>query len=96
LQGISWGPRPMPNPEYFRRQADICLRLSLIASDDEVSNRLLTMARSYMAKGDALERDAAADGQVMADRNGSTRGDLDLGGRDLRPNGPAANGAADC
>ena len=86
----------MPNPEYFRRQADICLRLSLIASDDEVSNRLLTMARSYMARGDALERDAAADGQVMADRNGSTRGDLDLDGRDLRPNGPAANGAADC
>lgn len=96
LQGISWGPRPMPNPEYFRRQADICLRLSLIASDDEVSNRLITMARSYMAKGDALERDAAADGQVMADRNGSTGGGLDLDGRDLRPNGGAANGPADC
>jgi hypothetical protein len=86
----------MPNPEYFRRQADICLRLSLIASDDEVSNRLIAMARSYMAKGDALERDAPAEGQVMADRNGSTGGDLDLDGRDLRPNGRAANGAADC
>jgi hypothetical protein len=86
----------MPNPEYFRRQADICLRLSLVASDDEVSNRLLTMAKSYMAKGDALERDAAADGQVMANGNGSTGGDLDLDGRDLRPNGGGANGSADC
>jgi hypothetical protein len=86
----------MPNPEYFRRQADICLRLSLVASDDEVSNRLMAMARSYMAKGDALERDAAADGQVMADRNGSTGGDLDLDGRVLRSNGGAVNGPADC
>jgi hypothetical protein len=53
------------------------------------------MARSYMAKGDALERDAA-DGQVMANGNGSTGGDLDLDGRDLRPNGGGANGSADC
>jgi hypothetical protein len=82
----------MPNPEYFRRQADICLRLSLIASDDEVSNRLLTMARSYMAKSDALERDGVGNGQVTADPNGSTGGDFDLDGRDLRLNG----GAADC
>ena len=48
-----------------------------------------------MAKGDALERDGAADGQVMADRNGSTGGDFDLDGRDLRPNGGGANESAD-
>ena len=78
----------MPNPEYFRRQADICLRLSLIASDDEVSNRLITMARSYMAKGDALERDAPADG--------STGGHPDLDGRALRSHGGAPSGPADC
>jgi hypothetical protein len=86
----------MPNPEYFRRQADICLRLSLIASDDEVSNRLLTMARSYMAKGDALEREGVGNGHATADRNGLTGGHLDLDGRDLRADGRAANGAADC
>jgi len=84
----------MPNPEYFRRQADICLRLSLIASDDEVSNRLITMARSYMAKSDALEREGVGNGRATADRN--ARGGLDdLDGRDLRLNGWAANGA-DC
>ena len=49
-----------------------------------------------MAKGDALERDAPADGQVMAGRMGSTGGDLDLDGRDLRPGGGGANGLADC
>jgi len=52
----------MPSSAYFRRQADICLRLSLIASDEEVSNRLIKMSREYLAKGDALagaEADAA-------------------------------------
>ena len=50
----------MPSAAYFRRQADICLRLSLIASDEEVSNRLIVMAREYAAKADAL-KEAAAD-----------------------------------
>jgi hypothetical protein len=50
----------MPSADYFRRQADICVRLSLIASDDEVSNRLVNMAREYKAKGDALARQASA------------------------------------
>jgi hypothetical protein len=45
----------MPSPTYFRFQADICLRLSLIASDEEVASRLLAMSRGYTAKADALE-----------------------------------------
>jgi hypothetical protein len=44
----------MPSSAYFRRQADICLRLSLIASNEEVSSRLIKMSREYLAKGDAL------------------------------------------
>jgi hypothetical protein len=48
----------MPTPEYFRRQADICLRLSLIASDDEVSSRLIVMAQDYKAKADAVEAES--------------------------------------
>ena len=50
----------MPSSAYFRRQADICLRLSLIASDEEVSNRLITLSREYQAKSDALAGDADA------------------------------------
>ena len=45
----------MPSPTYFRFQADVCLRLSLIASDEEVASRLLAMSRGYTAKADALE-----------------------------------------
>ena len=51
----------MPSAAYFRRQADICLRLSLISSDEEVSNRLIIMAREYAAKADALAKEAGAD-----------------------------------
>jgi hypothetical protein len=60
----------MPSAAYFRRQADICLRLSLISSDGEVSNRLIIMAREYAAKADALEEapaDAGADRTALPD-----------------------------
>ena len=50
----------MPSAAYFRRQADICLRLSLISSDQEVSNRLIIMAREYAAKADVVQ-EAATD-----------------------------------
>lgn len=63
----------MPSAAYFRRQADICLRLSLISSDQEVSNRLIIMAREYAAKADVLkeaaaEKAEAADPPPAADR----------------------------
>ena len=57
----------MPSAAYFRRQADICLRLAVIASDDEVSNRLIMMAREYTAKGDALARQSGADAPAGAE-----------------------------
>ena len=57
----------MPSAEYFRRQADICLRLSLISSDAEVSNRLIVMSREYGAKADALQ-EAPADAPPAADQ----------------------------
>ena len=45
----------MPTAEYFRRQADICIRLSLIASSEEVMTRLIAMAQDYHARIDVLE-----------------------------------------
>ena len=56
----------MPSAAYFRRQADICLRLTLISSHQEVSNRLILMAREYAAKADVEE--AAADPPPAAGR----------------------------
>jgi hypothetical protein len=78
----------MPSAAYFRRQADICLRLSLIASDEEVSNRLIIMAREYAAKADALGKEAAAGPPPAADRTALPdvgRDDAALG---LAPNAP--------
>jgi hypothetical protein len=46
----------MPSSGYFRRQADVCLRLSLIASDATVSTRLVGMAIAYFANGEELEK----------------------------------------
>ena len=60
----------MPSAAYFRRQADICLRLSLISSDQEVSNRLIIMAREYGAKADAM-KEAAADSPPAGERTAS-------------------------
>jgi hypothetical protein len=68
----------MPSAAYFRRQADICLRLSLISSDQEVSNRLIIMAREYTAKADALAKEAAADPLPAADPT-SGRGGVGIG-----------------
>jgi hypothetical protein len=45
----------MPSSEYFRRQSDICLRLSLISSSEEVANRLIVMARDYQTKADSMD-----------------------------------------
>jgi hypothetical protein len=50
----------MPTPDYFLRQADICLRLSVIASDDEVCGRLIAMAQEYKAKAAALRAEPHA------------------------------------
>jgi hypothetical protein len=53
----------MPSVAYFRRQADICFRLALIASDEEVSNRLIMMANEYKAKAEKLnETNKLSDG----------------------------------
>jgi hypothetical protein len=46
----------MPSAEYLRRQADICLRLSLAASDTDSANRLIMMAEEYKLR--AAEADA--------------------------------------
>src|SRR3954470_6726367 len=61
------GVSAMPSSAYFRRQADICLRLSLIASDEEVSSRLIKMSREYLAKGDAMAGGEADAGPPLPD-----------------------------
>jgi pentapeptide MXKDX repeat protein len=56
----------MPSSEYFRRQADICLRLSLVASDEVVSTLLIAMAQGYMAQ-DYMAQDSMAQDSMAQD-----------------------------
>ena len=55
----------MPSAAYFRRQADICLRLALIASDEEVSNRLIMMAREYSERAESVKEGNALGDEVV-------------------------------
>jgi hypothetical protein len=45
----------MPSADYFRRQADICVRLSLATSDPEISSRLVMMAEEYKLRAAEAE-----------------------------------------
>jgi hypothetical protein len=78
----------MPSAAYFRRQADICLRLSLISSDEEVSNRLIIMAREYGAKTDALATEAAANAPPATARTALRDVGQDDAALSLAPNAP--------
>src|SRR5262249_26641835 len=60
LQKKPWGRPARPSAAYFRRQPDICLRLSLTPPDGEVSNRLIIRARESAAKADVLATEAEA------------------------------------
>ena len=57
----------MPSAAYFRRQADICLRLSLIASDEGVSARLITWPGTTWPPATRWK----GSGNLPADRSGS-------------------------
>jgi hypothetical protein len=78
----------MPSAAYFRRQDDICLRLSLISSDQEASNRLIIMAREYAAKADVLGTEAVADPPPAADRTALPDVAGDDAALSMAPNAP--------
>jgi hypothetical protein len=67
----------MPSAVYFRRQADICVRLSVIASDQELATRLLAMAEEYKAKAGALETEPGSIEPHMIDQPASPDGQVD-------------------
>jgi hypothetical protein len=52
----------MPSPEYYRRQAELCLRMALLQDDMSTTYWLVEFAKDLQAKAD--EADAAeSDGQ---------------------------------
>jgi hypothetical protein len=45
----------MPGPEYYRRQADICLALSLLGEDPIIAEALIGKATAFLAKAKEVE-----------------------------------------
>lgn len=45
----------MPGPEYYRRQADICLALSLLGEDPIIAEALIAKATEFLAKAKEIE-----------------------------------------
>ena len=52
----------MPSPEYYHRQADLCLRMALLASEYGERLRLLDIANGY--RDDAVRVEALLPGEV--------------------------------
>ena len=60
----------------------------MISSDEEVSNRLIIMAREYAAKADVLAKEAGADAPPAADRTALPEVGRDHAALSLAPNAP--------
>jgi len=48
----------MLSADYYRRQADVCVRLSVVQSNEAISRRLIMLAKAYMAEADDMARSA--------------------------------------
>jgi hypothetical protein len=49
----------MPGPDYYRRQADICLGLSLLGEDPFIAEALIAKATELLEKAKEAERGTA-------------------------------------
>jgi hypothetical protein len=50
----------MLSADYYRSQADVCVRLSVVQSDEAISRRLIMLAKAYMAEADDMARSTHA------------------------------------
>ncbi len=68
----------MASAEYYRRQAETCLRMSLLSSDLDETKRLLEMAEQYKARAEkAACPDAKPPTRPPVGPRLSPEGDLD-------------------
>lgn len=47
----------MANPEYYRRQSELCLQLALLYDDQHMTLWLVDLAKKMQAKADNAETD---------------------------------------
>lgn len=56
MRGYFWRTKTMVKAtKFFRKQADKAERMARIASDDDISQRYLNMARAYRTQADVLK-----------------------------------------
>jgi hypothetical protein len=60
----------MSRAQYYWRQADICMRLSLLSDDGEIAELLINKAMELMSQAET----AAAEDGMIARLNGDDRG----------------------
>jgi hypothetical protein len=67
--------------QYYWRQADICMRLSLLSEDGEVAELLINKAMQLMSQAESV----AAEDEKTARLNGDVDGKPDGGRREGEP-----------
>jgi hypothetical protein len=55
----------MVSSAYYRRQADVCLQLAMIAADQRVGCWLVELAKKYSAKADRSGAESNAESNEM-------------------------------
>jgi hypothetical protein len=55
----------MLSADYYRRQADVCVRLSVAHSDEAISRRLIILAKAYRAMADDIGGNAQTGAPVL-------------------------------
>jgi len=45
----------MPSSEYFRRQAELCLRLAMLAANEDAARVLLERHHDFIARAGAVD-----------------------------------------
>ena len=61
----------MSRAQYYWRQADLCMRLSLLSDDGEIAELLINKAMELMSQAET----AAAEDERLVRPNGDGRGD---------------------
>lgn len=63
--------------DYYRRQAQVCLRLAQTCADTALAERLRLMAQDFLSKAEELGEDNDGIPPQMMKRGGSPDGEMD-------------------
>ena len=64
----------MSRAQYYWRQADLCMRLSLLSDDNEIAELLINKAMELMSQAETATADANADAASDTDAHLPTSG----------------------